>query len=190
MTRDEQIETLDVFIESADELGKSSFLKQASDGGISTSIFSSDGRILAFDRLGPDHEAVRALLLTIRFFRQNNETSISNIAAMLSSLPVAEELRSQFTTSREHFNAYLDGPPAITFPEGIGAETNRAIFDTFLYGRFAHANRDKRRRVKKWERQPYFDDLRATFDRVLVEFVKAVWIMSKTCQQIRDQIAT
>lgn len=189
MTIEEQIETLDVFIESVDELAKSSFFKQATDNGISTAISLSDGRILALNRVGPHHEAVKALLLTIRFFCQDNETSIGNVAAMVQSLPIAEELKSQFAESRDNFNAFLDRPTTITFPNGTGADTNRAIFVTFLYGTFAHAHRERRRRVKTWEQQPYFDDLRATFDRILFEFVNAVCVMSKTCIQIRQQIA-
>lgn len=109
---------------------------------------------------------------------------------MVSSLPVSNDLKSQFTASRDNFNAYLNAKPAILFHAEIGAEINRVIFEAFLYGIFAHANRDKRRCVKNWQQQPCIDDLCATFDCVLVEFIKAVCIKSKICQQIREQITT
>ncbi len=186
MTLNEQLETLEIFVESADELVNSSFLKQASNGGIGTSISTPDGRMLAFDRTGPEHESVKALLLTIRFFCQDNETSIRNVAGIVANMSVADTLKNQFSTSQAELNTYLDGSPSIGFPSGDGAATNREIFETFLYGTFAHANREKRRRVKAWRQQPYFNDLRAVFDRILVEFVRAVAAMSNTCQKIRE----
>lgn len=183
-------EVLEIFIESVNELLDSDFLAQAAVGGISTQMTWSQASGFLQERTGPKRDSVKAFLLTLRFFRQNNEpTSLCKMEDRIDGLEVDSSLKEQFRTSRKNFNSYLDKPPSVSFPHGIGANSRRQIFDAFLYGVFAHANPKLRRRVKAWECEPYFDDVRAQFDLILLEFLKVVAAMKNTCTACMASIA-
>lgn len=183
----EQIESLQIFVESAMELEASNFVVQARDG-ISTSMRQLGDRAVLLEWRVPEHEAMKALLLTIRFFCQDNETSIKKTADLIQGLDVADALKDEFKAIREQFNKFLDAASQITFQPSVGADTNREIFNTFLYGCFAHANRERRRRVRAWEDQPYFNDLCAQFNVVLVHFVKAVGELKAVCAKVLTEL--
>ncbi len=186
---DREIEILDIFIESVDELLGSQFLKQSQSNGISTNIsWLHDG--LSSQQIGPQREAVKAFLLTLRFFRQNNEpTSLCNMEDLISGLAIDKQLKDRFRQSRANFNDYLDEPPSTPFPGGCGAETRRNILDGFLYGVFAHANPKHRRRVKTWDNAPYSSDVRAQFDLILLQFLIALAALANICRDARGSLA-
>ena len=172
-TLSEQAELLTIFVESVDEVLDSHFVKQAAQGGLmSESTWSKEG-VLTQERVGPELDAVKALLLTVRMFSQPNDpTSFENISTMVSTMPVSQTLKDRFDTSVTNFNSYLDSPPPIGFSVER-ADTQRSIFKTFLYGSFAHTTPSKRRRLKAWKASSEYNDLRLCFDRILFEFVKA-----------------
>ncbi len=184
-------EVLEIFIESVDELLDSDFLAQVKADGISTQLqWSHNGGFLS-ERTGPKRDAVKAFLLTLRFFRQNNEpNSLCNMEERIDGLSVDAALKERFRTSRHNFNSFLDRPPSVGFPPDSGASSRRRIFEAFLYGIFAHANPKYRRQVKVWESQPYFDDIRGQFDLVLLEFLKALAALANVCREcIKSGIA-
>lgn len=178
-------EVLTIFIDSVDELLSSDFLQAVRDEGVSTSWTWSSGSGLSAQRTGPRRESVKALLLTVRLFCQNNEvTSLQNISSRLANLDADTETAiAQFEKSRSNLNRFLDGKPAAEF-QGVEASTNRIIFETFLYGEFAHYQLDKRRRLEKWACQPFFADLESQFDFILLNFVAALAAMSNACRMI------
>ncbi len=176
-------EVLEIFIESVDEMLQSDFLSEAKATGIATQFNWSKETGFLGERTGPQRDAVKAFLLTLRFFRQNNEaTSLCNMEQRIASLEIDAELKEQFRKSRYEFNSYLDRVPSVGFPKGIGADSRRDVFETFLYGLFAHANPEKRRRVLQWEHKPFFDDIRAQFDLILLEWLKALSAMAQVCR--------
>ncbi len=182
-----EIESLQIFVESATELEASNFFAQAKSG-ISTSFRQlGDGAVLQ-ERRGPAHEAVKALLRTIRSFCQDNETSIRKTVNLVRGLAIPDGMKEEFVAVREQLNAFLDTASPIKFQMSVGADTNREIFDAFLYGCFAHANREKRRRVNSWRKCPYFNDLRAQFDVILVAFVSAVAKLKAVCVKILTEL--
>ena len=188
----EQLDVLDVFIESADELLASSFLKQIAETGAGSTMGWVGTGPLQTDRTGPDHESVKALLLTIRFFCQSRteRASIENVNNLVQSLSVKQELKDNLKTSRENFNKYLEAAPSVGFPTDSDASTRWQIFDTLLYGSFAHANPTKRKIVKKWEAELYYNDLRVQFDAIALEFIKATSVMANICREVRTELAT
>jgi len=189
-TLEEQREVLDLFVESAGELVNSEFISQGRREGVATHAKWTAGGFLQVERTGPDHEALKAFLLTVRRFRQNNDdTSLCNMQHMIEAMPVAQDLKQRFTTFREQFNQFLDGPPSISFPVEACVKTRRDVFETFLYGTFAHADRKYRRVVKSWENQPYYQDLRVQFDLILIEFVKALCLCREVCKAMRDEVS-
>ena len=177
-------EVLEIFVESVDDLLTSNFLHQAKNDGVSTSFAWSNAGGLVAARTGPDREAVKAFLLTVRLFCQNNEpTSLYHMEPRVSGLAIDAKAKENFAKSRAHINAFLDGAPSVGFPAGSGAGTRREIFETFLYGVFAHANPKYRRQVATWERQPIYNDLQAHFDLILLDFAHACPIHPPTLRR-------
>ena len=176
-------EVLEIFVASVDELLDSDFLAQVKADGISTQLKWSHDTGFLSERTGPKRDAVKAFLLTLRLFGQDNEpTSLCNMENRIDGLDVDASLKERFLTSRHNFNSYLDQPPSVGFPNGSGADNRRQILKAFLYGIFAHANPNLRRRVKAWEGQPYFESIRSQFDLILLEYLKAVCAMANVCR--------
>ena len=115
---------------------------------------------------------------------QNNEpTSLCNMEDRINALDVDTALKERFRSYRHNLNSYLDKPPCgVTFQD-IGADSRREIFMAFLYGIFAHANPKHRKRVKEWEEQWCYDDIRAQFDLILLEYLKAISAMANVCRE-------
>jgi hypothetical protein len=175
-------EVLEILIETVDELQSSQFNQQVKKG-VRVGLFAKQGIILS-ECAGPEREAVKAFLLTLRFFRQNNEeTSLRNMATRVSGLNVDQNLKDEFLKPRDNFNAFLDAPLYVPV-HGAGADTKRDVFEAFLYGIYAHANPDQRRRVKGWEKMPFYGDLEAQFYVIAANFMVAVTAMAETCRKM------
>jgi hypothetical protein len=187
MATDEEIESLQIFVESTTELEESSFVAQAKQG-ISTSMRQLIDRAILLERRGPEHEAVKALLLTVRFFCQDNETSIRKTGELIEGLAVSDTLKADFVAIRDRLNKFLDAESPVKFQTSVGADKNKDIFYTYLYGSFAHADRVKRRRIKSWDQMPYSNDLRAQFDVILLRFVHVVIELKAVCIKILAEL--
>ncbi len=175
-------EVLEIFIETVDELQSSEFAKQVRKG-VRVGLSVGQGIIIS-QCAGPEREAVKAFLLTLRFFRQDNDvTSLRNMAKRVATLNVSKELKDEFLRSRDNFNAFLDSPLDVPV-QGAGADTKRDVFEAFLYGIYAHANPDHRRKVKGWEKMPYYGDLEAQFYVIAAHFMAAATAMAGTCKKM------
>jgi hypothetical protein len=175
-------EVLEIFIETVDELQASEFAKQVKKG-VRVGLVAGNGVIIS-KCAGPEREAVKAFLLTLRFFRQNNDvTSLSNMADRVNSLNVCQDLKDEFSKSRANFNSFLDAPLNVPV-QGVGADTKRDVFEAFLYGIYAHANPEKRRKVKGWEKMPFYGDLEAQFYVIAAHFMAAGTAMAETCKKM------
>jgi hypothetical protein len=175
-------EVLEIFIETVDELQTSEFARQVKKG-VRVGLLAGQGVVIS-QCVGPEREAVKAFLLTLRFFGQDNDvTSLRNMAARVATLNVVQDLKDEFSRSRDNFNDFLDGPLHIPVP-GAGADTKRDVFDAFLYGIYAHANPDKRKKVKGWEQMPYYGDLEAQFYVIATHFMVAATAMAASCKKM------
>jgi hypothetical protein len=169
---DTKRERLQHFISKADDAYQSRFAKEVQQP-ISVSVkFNVAEGIATSSRTGPDEEAVKSVLLTLRFFCQDNEPiSLRNMASFVAGLPVSQKHKDDFAAIRNEFNAYLDrpnGPPQ--FHIGGHVVTNREIFEAFLYGKYAHLTQHAT--VSGWEQLISYDGMRSGFDRVLRQFTK------------------
>ena len=62
-------------------------------------------------RTGPDEESVKAAILTLRFFCQDNEhISLRNMANFVSGLSASQSLKDEYATIRNEFNSYPTRP--------------------------------------------------------------------------------
>ena len=117
------------------------------------------------------------------FCQDNDPLSLANMDALIQSLATDGVLKTRFSEIRSEFNSFLDA-----FPSGTGFNirgkrlTNRDIFDTFLYGEHGHST--KRATVQKWKGLMFYDDLRFTFDIVLLNFINAVAALKEVCEDI------
>ncbi len=184
MTNEER-DILNIFIDSVDELLQSNFLNQVVENGIVTNYTWNQDGFLSIQRGGPELEAVKAFILTIRFFCQNNErTSVGNMDNMIAEMDVHQNIKDAFTNTRQELNNYLNSLPIIQFEEGSEPINRRQIFETFLYGKFAHADRTKRNLLLIWQQRADFEDRRAIFDRILLQFVLFLKNLSEVCRNI------
>jgi hypothetical protein len=180
----EEREILTIFIESVDDLYSSSFLKYAEVNGLST-IFSLQNGLFSIERKGPDLESVKAFILTVRFFCQDNErTSLKNMDRMIVGMNVPKHLKDDFSNTREKLNTYLDELPEINYDNGATTVSRRCIFETFLYGKFAHANPEKRKMLLNWQKESNFQGRKAQFDNILLQFVVSLKKLSSICKKI------
>jgi len=109
--------------------------------------------------------------------QDNDPSSLRNIGNRISTLNVTQKLKEDFARSHTEFNAYLNSAPNIRV-EGVGADTNRIIFETFMYGKYAHHNKNHLARLDAWCDAPFFADLEAQFDIIVSQFLHAAQAMA------------
>lgn len=180
------IERLQLFIEKAEELQNSKFLAEIRSGKLSAHFKWKVGGPIETNRIGPEEESAKAFILTLRFFRQATDTiSLRQMEDMVISLSVDTKLKDEFVKIRDNLNKYLDSPPKISVVEnGLKVMTRREIFETFLWGHYAHSSPDKSNKLKSWERFLLFDDLRMEFDAILLAFATTIGSLSDVCKRI------
>ena len=179
-------EVLELYVETVDDLLASDFAAQLQKSVVIRMTWANGRAATSVE--GPSRESVKATLLTLRFFCQDNEpTSLRNMAARLPGLAVDQVLKDNFLTSRTNFNRGLDGPLAIPV-QAVGANTRRELFKAFLYGAFAHANPRYRRLVKQWQSQMYMADLEGQFAHILGSFISALSFMAHACRGMLKQL--
>lgn len=178
------------FIRSANEVYESRYAQELRQP-ISVALnFNVKEGFAESSRTGPDEESVKAAILTLRFFCQDNEDiSMRNMAAFTAGLSVSQSLKDEFATIRDEFNAYLDrehGPPQFQ----IGGHTikNQEIFDAFMYGKYAHLT--KHEIVAGWGSLISYDGIRAGFDRILRQFVQTLVWLRTVCEKMDAELAT
>jgi hypothetical protein len=168
-------QVLEYFIAAVEELRSSAFLKQIAEGVHTRLEVHPDGATTV-GKFGPDQEALKACLLTVRMFGQDNDAiSFRRVSRVVTEIPVDQQLKAQFEQSRTNFNTYLDMVPRVQIE---GVNTNRLIFETFLYGKYAHHSAQHVATLEKWAQAIYYPDLLAQFDLIVLEFIKAASAMA------------
>lgn len=146
--------SLNLFNEKVNELRKSryfqSIIKESS--GLTFTIESSGKSTVTIK--GPDDDAIKAFVLTFRFFIQDNERcSIHNIAKIYNDeLNIACELKNEFNEKRDGINQLLDSYSILQINKQ--RVQYRKILDVFFYGGLAHANEKKKELFDSWMRLP------------------------------------
>jgi hypothetical protein len=146
---EEERERLALFNEKADRLLAT---RLARDGTKLTITWEQD-KPLVVELEGLDDEAVDAVVLTARFFIQDQPDRVSfrSLAEIYEKPSIPAELAEHFRKQREKLNGHLDAQSPITFNV---PRTRREVFDTFVYGGLSHADAAKRRVFKEWRAHP------------------------------------
>ena len=145
-------EVLKQFIERAKLLGASSYLETARSGKID--LRPTEGRLDPQFPGGPSREQLESFVVRLRFFIQDNEpTSLRNISKLLKDDPsVPEQLIDDVDAVRNDLQAAFNSLPPIRVSSKADPDppTWGEIWDVFIYGELAHANKVKRERYERW----------------------------------------
>jgi hypothetical protein len=152
---DEQLAVLKLFNEKVEELLELSFVKAVTAPNAG---FSLSGKLLENGKFeintevrGPSDEAIKAFVLTFRFFIQDNETiSLRNIAKLYEESNIDSTQKDYLDAARDAINKMLDTPNFINLTYNGKTPTNREVMEVFIYGGLAHATPEKYQLYKEW----------------------------------------
>ena len=142
------VEVLQLFNEMVTKLQSLGFSERFSRDGAHAIVEWRRGKGWDSVFVGPADDSVAAVVLTLRFFIQDNEpTSIRRVADLYQTEVKDSNLVKQFLDLRTELNTYLDSETNLGIEEERNL-TRREIFDFFMYGDLAHANEGKYRTYK------------------------------------------
>jgi len=122
---------LRVFNEKVGELESSSFFAKASGAGYIVEFKHEQGWDALF--VGPDEESIKALVLTLRLFMQNNDRlSLQKMRALYKSPPVSAGLVAEFSHLCDQLNQFLDsGLPACRSKMATSSHSVRSLTSSY-----------------------------------------------------------
>lgn len=175
MNKIDILKELELFNSKVDELGESSFFKTLTEADTGVTLKGErqpDGSFAMSTVLrGAAEESIKAFVLTIRFFIQDNESiSLRNIANLYQQPEVDAKQRADFQTVRTQINAMLDSPNWMNLNFNGSNPTNREIFETYIYGKLAHLNAKKAKLCTQWEQSLAGAFFQASFQQILLNF--------------------
>jgi len=189
-----QISALHLFNEKVRELLELSFVKAVTDPNAGFSLSGErqedGGFIMRSTVRGPSVEAVKAFVLTFRFFIQDNETiSLRNIASLYDSSNIDPQQRANFQSARNEINKMLDAPNFFNLNYDGVKPTNRQVMEVFVYGGLAHANPEKYNTYKDWMSfPPAAAILQACFHAILGNILNALAYIEQVNETTLQQL--
>jgi len=181
--------TLKLFNEKASKLEGLSFTKSIFEQRSGVTISGEQGQFVKAERFGPDDESIDSFLFTLRFFVQDNEnTSFKNMADIYDKLKVSADLIQKFNEARNKTNEFLDNKPT---PVKIGdtALNYRYVYEVFLWGGLAHANKNKKVIYDNWLANPIlFPILQNEFVYALVNILNAIFYIRVVNEEVLTKI--
>ncbi|MCH6557378.1 MAG: hypothetical protein IH803_04075 [Nitrospirae bacterium] len=174
MKRRNEIDTLRFFNEKVAVVEGLSFAAKAATQQVRAVVEWKRGKGWESIYVGPEWEPIHALVLTLRFFVQDNEAiSLRKMAKLYGRLKIARATAGEFLALRKELNDFLDSTTSISIQEGRQL-SHRDVFQLFLYGDLAHGTRKKRQTVQSFSRTPFFSIVQADFARTLIVFVRVL----------------
>jgi hypothetical protein len=138
--------------------------------------------------VGPPDESVEAVVLSLRFFLQNNEpTSLFNMNSLYQTLGVSPVLVAEFQDVRNTLNALLDRPTPLSIEENSHL-THRDIFEMFLWGDLSHANKEHEDRYQAISKTPFFPLFQSVFISVVRDFIQALRVIRNINRSALDEL--
>lgn len=125
----------------------------------------------------PDEEAIRAFVLTFRFFIQNQEaSSFKGLADAYEKLQISDELKMKYSELRRALNGVLDSSSNVK----IFNLTRGDIIRTFIYGELAHEDEKKHAMIDSWREDPW------TWGLVKLEFSSSLREVLRYIEAVAD----
>ena len=156
-SRNSAISALTLFDEKIDRVYSRSFIKQYEETRNVVSVSASkshDGWSIETSSRRADDESVEAIVLTLRFFIQDNEPcSLRNLHRIYNQTRDIQHLARLFNESRDRINDILS---MTVQPQKHGQTdiTNRDILNAFVFGDLSHSNKAHRARLNEWRSDP------------------------------------
>ncbi len=172
-----QLDDLREFVTQVGTMQKSRFGQRVlNKGSIS---YRTGGTIEGVEFVDFDEEDCRSFILSCRLLVQNNErTSIQNIWRIFSEDIADQKWFVRINPQRWMLNNFLNQTAMVTAPNRKTV-TNQIVFDTFLWGHYAHLNRDHQARLRSWELDSrQFPALKVTFLLILQVLMKTSGAMA------------
>lgn len=183
---EEVISTMSLFIEKADKLINSNFVKHAvKDSGVDFS--TSIGVPPTIKRRGPNDENIEAFVLTFRFFVQDNEKiSLRKIKDVFESSFIEEKEKNNYNEARNHLNTYLDGATMFNIN---GVIQRRTLMEIFIYGSLSHANKNKKKKYDDWMGNQFLAPfMKNEFIVIIFEILNVITFIRNQCETVLKRI--
>jgi len=188
--------TLRLFNEKADKLEALSFTETLISEPLAFHLKYDSEKGGAAWRTGPRGESVDAFILTFRYFVQDNEpTSLRNMTRLHDDLYavslVPQTIAEEFRAARNHVNEVLDSEMHMEYN---GKQlTRRDVYEVFLWGGLAHANKTKKALYDEWRDFPlpmFFLMLEREFIATLGRILGAIFAMRDINTRALEAITT
>ncbi|MDP1571496.1 MAG: hypothetical protein Q8L86_15995 [Vicinamibacterales bacterium] len=167
-------QTLHRFIEKANRLQEVSFFSRSIPVGAGVE-FDSETRAWEQQFWGPDDEATEAVVLTLRFFIQDNEPiSLRNMRALYERELPSHPLADSVEVACAGLNEWLDDRTSLSIAE-TRFLTYRDVLEIFVYGAYAHMNERRRKQFEDIRATPFFSLFRLNLLFTLQRLAQAVW---------------
>ena len=142
---------LNLFSLKAEELMRSRFAKALYNKRSGVKVSGSLLGPAKVEVNGPEDEAVRAFVPTLRMFIQkNDDISVPKVDLIYESQAVPEGLRAEFAEARKTLNDFLDEDTMFVFiDETI---TRDRLRDVLMNGDLSHVEAPKRAAFEQWQR--------------------------------------
>lgn len=179
-------EALELFVEKTQELKNGRFAEYVKKNGVTLNISIVETEAVEFSLDIPDTEAIKALLLTLRFFFQNNEPiSLYNVQKLvngpdLSDPDLSADWKAQYTVTRSEINNHLRANTPLYIQKENRNVTRQEIWDAFIWGHYAHSG--KREEYLRWKGHGLFPFIRFEFIETLMAFQEGIEYIAEMTQ--------
>jgi hypothetical protein len=97
-------------------------------------------------------------------------------------LPIGQEYKILYDSIRKAFNQFLDETSNVPL---IGRPTRRQIFETIIYGMYAHRNSKKINKISSWKKDALdWDMIFFEFQVILHEFALTIKYIKKLNEKL------
>lgn len=176
------LKAMKLFNDKAEKLNNNSFTKKITSEGFGITISAKKGGPVNVEKRYPTDESIEAFVLTLRFFIQDNEaSSFGNLADIYSKLPDYCKEKIDFLNARKELNDYLDLPDkSLRINENGKTLTNREIYNTFIYGGLAHANKEYQKKYDEWMANPLLGPiLQGEFINIMSNILRCIFYVQE-----------
>jgi len=182
-------EVLEFFVEKADELMASDFVRRLNETGktgfrVSVNRVEDGKWLLITDRSGPTRTEVKAFAVTFRFFIQDTDKiSFRSLSKLCSDESLSEHWRTEFRRVRYEVNDYLDNRHLPIAVDGAPNPSMREIMNVFIYGDITHGNGKHRPTYIKWRESGFFLAFENEFVVLMSNILGDITYVAELCRR-------
>lgn len=180
----EGLKAIELFNKKAEILKNSSFMKFLLEQKPGVTISWERDESIRTEPRWPDEEAIRAFVLTFRFFIQRREkSSFRKMAKIYDNLPISQEKKDLFKNARKKLNQFLDSNSSLAINNQF--LTYRRILWVFIYGELAHADEKMKPVYDQWMSYEIFNAM------IYNEFIRILGIVTSFIayvQRLNEQV--